>query len=398
MAGYIGKSTSSRELLAILHAGLDHKVPVVMKGKPGIGKTSLIKALAVAKGYDLHILLGSTMDPTDLNGLPALSHWEYKGEDGVNTTIPVTTYALNQWAKELLTKKRVILLLDELNNAVPAVQSVLLSVVQDRKIGDVTLPDEVWIIAAMNAAEDAADGWVLSPPMANRFLHVDYELDVDDWVEGMLQNWGDEAPVHGTPDFDRNFDRYQKLSTQRAEIAGFVGQHPELLINMPDNRDDAGEAWPSPRSWDNAARILSSIPKSPQTMGIRFRALKGLVSEPVAISYRTYEEQLRLPAYESVLNNPSRVNWEDLTTAQVKLTLDMVLNRMSRDNLIPSLDVFQYYAENSPRKEVVASLLGPIGEAIHGKGVDRRQEMTLYQQKIVIPTQKVLREASITLR
>lgn len=396
MAGYLGKSASSRELLAILHAGLEHKIPVVLKGKPGVGKTSLIKALAKAKGYDLHILLGSTMDPTDLNGLPALSHWEYTGDDGVNSTIPVTTYALNKWAKEILTKKKVILFLDELNNAVPAVQSVLLSTVQDRRIGDVDLPDEVWIIAAMNAAEDAADGWTLAPPMANRFLHLDHELVVEDWVDGMLQNWGEEAPK---AEVDRAaFERFMKVSTQRAEIAGFISQHPDSLLGMPDNRDDAGEAWPSPRSWDNAAQILSSIPKTPATMSIRTRALAGLVSEPVATAYRIYEEQLRLPAYEMVLASPDKIEWDTLTTAQVKLTLDMVLNRISKDNLEKSLDAFNYYFTNNPRKEIIAAMLQPIGEAIYGKGESPAQEMFWYQQKIVVPARGVLQEAGMTLR
>lgn len=412
MTGYIGKSVQTREVLALLHAGLEHKVPVVIKGKPGVGKTSLIKALAAKTGYEIHILLGSTMDPTDVNGLPSLTHYTYTpdGEE-TQTVIPITTYAINKWAKDMLIKKRVILFLDELNNAVPAVQSVLLSLIQDRTVGGILLPDEVWIIAAMNAAEDAADGWTLSPPMANRLMHVDFEIDTKDWIDGMLQNWGQEAPgskpfeealTSDAPvdaELEKEIQRFQRVSNQRAEIAGFIDQYPHLLVDMPDSRDDAGEAWPSPRSWDNAARLLSSIPKAPETMNIRFRALKGLVGEATAKQYRTYEEELRLPDYAALLNNPSSVDWADLTTAQTKMTIDMVMNRTNAENLVPSLKAIRYYMENSPRTEIVASILAPLGNIIRDCcGNDVRQTIALYQEMVAQPSQKILAEAGITVR
>lgn len=393
MAAYIGKSTATREVLAILRAGLEHRIPVVLKGKPGIGKTELIKSIAKATGYDLHILLGSTMDPTDLNGLPALSHWDYTDEQGQVATVPVTTYALNKWAKDLLTKRRVVLFLDELNNAVPAVQSVLLSVVQDRRIGDIQLPEEVWIIAAMNAAEDAADGWTLAPPMANRFLHIDYEIDAQDWIDGMLQNWGKDAPSPGPA-----LEKYMKLSAQRAEVAGFISQNKEILVAMPDSRDEAGEAWPSPRSWDNVSRILSSIPKSEATLPIRRRAVEGLVGEAAAAAYMTYEAELRLPDYEVVLNAPQTVKWNDLSTAEVKLTLDMVVNRITPETFERSLDSLNYYIENQPRTEIVASMLQPIGEMIRGKGKNPETEILLYQTKIMRPASEILRQSGQRIR
>jgi len=44
------------------------------------------------------------------------------------------------------------------------VQAALLRVVLERAVGDLTLPDEVAVVAAANPPEQAADGWDLSQP------------------------------------------------------------------------------------------------------------------------------------------------------------------------------------------------------------------------------------------
>ena len=57
---------------------------------------------------------------------------------------------------------RGLLFLDELSTAPPAVQAALLRVVLERVVGDLTLPDEVAVVAAANPPDQAADGWDLS--------------------------------------------------------------------------------------------------------------------------------------------------------------------------------------------------------------------------------------------
>ena len=59
---------------------------------------------------------------------------------------------------------------DEISTAPPAVQAALLRVVLERTVGDLRLPDAVSLVAAANTPEQAAGGWELSPPLANRFL------------------------------------------------------------------------------------------------------------------------------------------------------------------------------------------------------------------------------------
>ena len=140
-------------------------VPVLVWGGPGVGKTSGITAIARSSGLHFEAVIASIREPSDFAGLPVV------GEHGV-------TFAPPDWAKRLAAAGRGILLLDELSTAPPAVQSALLRVVFERQVGDLTLPAGVRIVAAANPPEEAADGWDLAPPLANRFCHLDWTLDV----------------------------------------------------------------------------------------------------------------------------------------------------------------------------------------------------------------------------
>jgi hypothetical protein len=48
----------------------------------------------------------------------------------------------------------------------------MLGVALEHWIGDLVLPRALQVVAAANPPERAADGWDMSPPLANRFLHI----------------------------------------------------------------------------------------------------------------------------------------------------------------------------------------------------------------------------------
>lgn len=74
-----------------------------------------------------------------------------------------------------------------LTTAPPAVQSALLRVVLERKVGFYPLPSKVRIVAAANPPDLMTGGWDLSPPLRNRFVHLDWELTTDFYLDA-LQN------------------------------------------------------------------------------------------------------------------------------------------------------------------------------------------------------------------
>jgi MoxR-like ATPase len=364
MGAYIGDSDDAKTLLALLNAGRKTQVPSILWGPPGSGKTDIVRALARLNNLPLFILLASTMDPTDINGLPAIKRIiiERPQPDGSMTReeITVTEPTLQYWAEALIREGKGILFFDEANNAVPAVQSTLLSVLQGRIVGRHVLPDEVWMIAASNETADAADGWELAPPMANRFLHINYSPNLEDWYNGMLLNWGKEVPPSDTAEYQE----FLALQQQRSEIAGYIKQNPSQLLDMPKLSSEAGKAWPSPRSWDAAARILTHIPKGEKTQGVRYLALQGLVGKAAAVSYEKYEKGLKLPPYETILENPTKVNWKALSAAETRLILDIVTLNISPDNYEASFQVFGAVTDIGERQDIAAAMTKPLLKSI----------------------------------
>src|SRR3984885_5312633 len=160
------------------------RVPVLLGGAPGTGKTSVIRAMAEAMGWPCETVIASIREPSDFAGLPVV----------VGDTV---RFAPPAWARRLAEAGRGLLFLDELSTAPPAVQAALLRVVLERVVGDLELPQDVSVVAAANPPEQAADGWDLSAPLANRLCHLAWEIDPRAVADGLAGGWA--APVVPTP-------------------------------------------------------------------------------------------------------------------------------------------------------------------------------------------------------
>ena len=62
---------------------------------------------------------------------------------------------------------------------------------------------------------------------------------------------------HPVPELDEALVQ-QELASVRATIGAFVTSRPHLLHAHPGNEAAAGRAWPSPRSWEMAARLMAA--------------------------------------------------------------------------------------------------------------------------------------------
>ena len=347
---YISNSEYTRGVLAVLTAARKAGIPVLLWGSPGTGKTSIIYALGELMKLKVKLLLGSTMDPTDLAGLPALK--AIKDADG-NTVYNVTENTVPEFAHDLIEAGEGIIFADELNNSTPSVQSSLLTLLQDKKVGQHKLPDDVWILAASNEPEDAADGYELAPPLANRLLHIQWNPPVDDWFDGMLANWGDTSAA-------------SSVVTARADIVAFLKNYPNLVQNQPKDDADAGKAWPSRRSWDNAAKALGAAPNNDM---IRNMILTGLIGEEAAVQYFKWERALSLPKHEDVLADPFKLNWKEMR-ADVALTiLNRVVAFIGPENAVKSTKVFEA-AQAGSKGDIASSLMISLFQRAKANDVD----------------------------
>ena len=275
-------TTSVSALALAVQAG----TPVLAWGPPGVGKTATITAVADALDLPLEVVLASIREPADFSGLPVIQ------EDGVRMEAPA-------WARRLAQSGKGILFLDEISTAPPAVQAALLRVVLDRVVGDLPLPPGVAVVAAANPPEQAAGGWDLSAPLANRFCHLSWSLDTQAWIDGMIQGWQ-------TPSVPRLPEGWQGfIPASRGLVASFIRHRPHLLLQVPASEDQAGKAWPSPRSWDMAARLLAASDAAQAGDDVAASLVAGCVGEGAGLEFLAWRKALDLPDPETVLANPS---------------------------------------------------------------------------------------------
>lgn len=259
--------------MGTLQAALDANVPVILWGTPGTAKTAVLTQEAILRELALHVINISHYEPTELNG------WLVPDMDkGAMRRLPP------DWLLDAC-QRPCLLLLDEFSTAAPSQQAASLRLLQERQVGGVPLHPETRFALAANPPEQAAGGWDLTAPAANRIIHIPWKPDFDTWSRWLISYGPGDAKIRG-------------------EIIGYLhsvgaGKH---LCAPPDSEAGQGEAWPSPRSWTNLAACLSVVP--PEKDGVINMLTIGAVGEGEAMQFLTWREQQDLPDPEELINNP----------------------------------------------------------------------------------------------
>lgn len=267
------------------------RVPVLLMSDPGVGKSSLVRGIASLDGVPCETVLGSIREPADIAGLPVV------GDDGQVRLAPPA------WAKRLQTEGSGYLLLDELTTTPPSTQAALLTVALERLVGETPLPTDVRVVAGANPPDRAADGYDLSPPLANRFAHVEFAPSVEEWLDGMAVGWSAPPPSRAiSADAAR-------VEAVKAQVLGFIRVRPSLLHVFPEDAASTGGPWPSRRSWSMLASALAHV--RDDDAAARQTLTLGLVGEAAGVEFLTWVEQNDLPDPADVLDDPSVMDWTD---------------------------------------------------------------------------------------
>ncbi|QOY54313.1 MoxR family ATPase [Candidatus Sulfurimonas marisnigri] len=253
------KATS---LINTITSLVEQKVPIFLWGAPGIGKSSIVKQVADERGISFIDLRLALMDPTDLKGIPF-----YDKES--HTAL---------WAPPAFLPKEGegILFLDELNSAPPSVQASAYQLILDRKVGEYELPDRWAIVAAGNREGDRGVTYRMPSPLANRFVHLEMEVNVDDW----------------------RFWAYSKEIDER--IISYISYRSEHLFTF-DSKSDV-KSFATPRSWEYVNKIL----KSTISDELLLDTLSGAIGRDVAVSFLSFTKVMnRLPDIQNILTSAS---------------------------------------------------------------------------------------------
>jgi hypothetical protein len=263
----------SQIIVALGHL-IDANQPVMLHGSPGIGKSDVVRQVAKQRGIDLIDLRLSQLDPVDLRGVPS-----------VDAKKKQTTWNTPSF---LPTDGKGILFLDEINSAAQATQAAAYQLVLDRKLGDYVLPPGWAIVAAGNRSTDRAIVNQMSTALKNRFTHLNYEVNNDDWCDWALRN------------------------NIAVEVLGFIRFRP-MLLNEFEQRNESKEekervqrlkdsqAFATPRSWEFLSKVVQQKPAS----DIEYELYSGIVGEGAAAEFMGYLKYYRdLPNLDALLMNP----------------------------------------------------------------------------------------------
>ncbi|MFJ5637333.1 AAA family ATPase [Streptomyces goshikiensis] len=266
-------------------------MPVLLWGEPGIGKTAALTQLAESLDLPLTTVIASVHEPSDFSGLPVI------GDDPAVQGVPM---APPDWAVRLVRAGRGLLFLDELSTAPPAVQAALLRLVLERRIGALRLPPGVRIVAAANPRSSAADGWELSPPLANRFVHLRWTHDHEVVVRGLGGTW----PRATLPRLDP--ERLTgAVDLARRAVCGLLTTRPALVHRLPSGESGRGGPWPSPRSWDMTLRLIAFATAAGSSREVLSLLVRGSVGDGPGLELLAGLDRMELPDPEELLADPA---------------------------------------------------------------------------------------------
>lgn len=218
---FVSPSKAKEMVTTCMKAGL---VPWI-QSSPGIGKSSIVKQIADEYGLQLIDLRLSSLEPTDLMGLP----WIKDGKASFQTFdfFPTEDCPIPQG------KEGFLLFLDEFNSASRATQAAAYRVVLDREVGQKKLHPRCMVVAAGNLMTDGAITNQMSTAMMSRVIHIFIEVNFDDWkFDYAIPNKVDER------------------------IIAYLSMYPDKLMSFNPERDN--ETFACPRTWSFLDNLIKA--------------------------------------------------------------------------------------------------------------------------------------------
>jgi len=270
MSEIISRTVGPKGAKKSLRKAFKNKRPLFLWGPPGIGKSDIIKQLG--EELDAHVIdvRLSLWEPTDIKGIPY-----FDSNDSTMRWAPPSELPNQEFAKK---HKTIILFLDEMNSAAPAVQAAAYQLILNRRVGTYHLPDNVVLVAAGNRETDKGVTFRMPAPLANRFVHLEMAVNWDDYFD-----WAVENKIH-------------------QDVVGFLSFSKKSLYDFDPK--SSSRAFATPRSWSFVSELLTDDDVDTETLT---DLVSGSVGEGLAISFMAHRK------HASKMPNPT-----DILSGKVK--------------------------------------------------------------------------------
>lgn len=258
------KPSLIKETLKVL---LKARVSVYLWGVPGGGKSSIIYQLTKEMRKTLFEMRALLYEPIDVRGFPKIT------KDDMTIYCP---------PEDLPRGLNCLLFLDELNQAPMLTQNSFLQLtIPPYKLGSYQLPKDCGIVAAGNHETHRAGSTRMGTALANRFVHLNYDIDTEEWLDWAIEN--DLSPINWA----------------------FIKYRSELLCTFDPKKDE--KAFASPRSHEMLSNIVNeglfNLPREAQ-----LETAAGTIGQGPATEFIAFADIWQsLPDPEEVIKSPTIV-------------------------------------------------------------------------------------------
>jgi hypothetical protein len=270
-----------------LRKSFKSKRPVFLWGPPGIGKSDIIKQLG--EELEAHVIdvRLSLWEPTDIKGIPY-----FDSNDGTMRWAPPSELPSKEEAKK---HKQIILFMDEMNAAAPSVQAAAYQLVLNRRVGTYELPDNVVMVAAGNRETDKGVSYRMPAPLANRFLHLEMQVDWEDW-----QEWAVLNKIH-------------------KDVVGYLTFSKKDLYDFDPKSNS--RAFATPRTWSFVSELLIDDDTDESTLT---DLTSGSIGEGLAIKFMAHRKHAsKMPDPTDILNGKVKKMDNKEISAMYSLTVSL---------------------------------------------------------------------------
>lgn len=232
------------------------KLSFMLWGATGVGKSECVRQLAEEVGADLRDVRLCQKQPTDIAGLPALDH------DNKQTVFYPPAFLA---APE--SNKPVVLFFDEISLAPDDTRGAVLGILEERRQGEIEIPNDWIIVAAGNRPEDLANARGLGAAANRRLLHVVIE-----------------------PQLEATIQHFIKIGVI-AEVLAFLKVFPQHLSGEESARQQKHELFPRPASWKKVSDVYEELRRAEKNL--RHTAVAGIIGDSVATEFMTLAEEIK---------------------------------------------------------------------------------------------------------
>ena len=274
-----------------LKQAMKAKRPVFLWGPPGIGKSDVVQQLAVELGGSKEAMIDlrmAQMEPTDIRGIPFFNKENGKMDWAEPVDLP---------SKEFASKFPVVILfLDEMNSAPPAVQAAGYQLILNRRVGKYVLPDNVVIVAAGNRDSDKGVTYRMPMPLANRFVHLEMRPDFASW-----QLWAVNAGIH-------------------KDVVGYLSFAKQDMYEF--DAKSSSRAFATPRSWCFVSDLLND--EDNIDTDSLFNLVAGAVGDGLAVKFMAHRKVAgKMPEPQDILSGKVKTLSVKEISAMYSLTISM---------------------------------------------------------------------------